>query len=155
MQLNNLFTKVTLPPLILISLTIMSTACSTSNVAESEVNQNCGEVSVVSMPPTTKKYYTSSIFRIDGKNVSTGRKTFKLDPGKHAISMFNHDGSGLRKLGKAGDVPEIIDGKSFEIEVKPNMIYHLSTEFISRSRVREQDRWKPVIWKTTEKKCLL
>jgi len=166
MSLTNLFIKSTISSLsILLCMTCFSTSvAATLDDTEKEISnqpeKNCGEISVFFSPPKPKRYFASSIFNIDGNNVNADKKTHKLKPGKHIVSMFNHDGQ-LEKSTEAKHSRKSSghrqSGKSFEIDIKPGITFHLAAEFISdkRYKKRNQEYWKPAVWKVTESPCQL
>ncbi len=112
----------------------------------------CGRVSVFRRPPVNERYYRSAIVEVNDNNVDTKKTTHQLPPGKNTIKVYPFAGS---YGGGGGRVR--FRGKDLEIDVKPNMTYHIGAKFNSekRYRTRDQEDWDPVVWRVTQQSCEL
>ena len=112
----------------------------------------CGRVSVFRRPPVNERYFRSSIVNVNDNNVDTKKTTHQVPPGKNQIQIFPYGGNF-----SAGGSRLRFRGKIVEIDVKPNMTYHLGAKFNpeKRYRTRDQEDWEPVVWKITEESCSL
>ena len=112
----------------------------------------CGRVSVFRQTPINERYFGASIVNVNDNNVDTKKTTHRVPPGKNQIQIFPHSG-GFSAAGSRSR----FRGKIVEIDVKPNMTYHLGAKFNAekRYRTRNQEDWEPVVWKITEESCSL
>jgi len=130
-------------------------AFTSEQVAENEVDQKteCGTVSVFFTPPEVKDYYPAFFSRINGKGVLRAKDTFRLPTGMHRIHL--HELITDPFLNRKGRGP--VRAKYLDINIEANTYYQLAAKFNRAKSYKEHrgEHWEPVIWKTTEQKCVL
>lgn len=121
---------------------------------------SCGSISTFFTPPETERLYPAIIEDIDDLSDDEGPQQFnkavsgtKLKPGKYKVYLHESitDRSFTRRHGG------MRSAKAVELEVKPNIRYHLGAQFIYDKALKERtaEYWEPVVWKETELKCEL
>lgn len=106
------------------------------------------------MPPIRKDIYPVLITRTDDINREFSRHSFRLKPGLHTIKLhelISENYTGLKRSLK------IRKSKTIEINVEPNITYHLGAKFIPANRYNNRNGkyWEPIIWKESKNECSL
>lgn len=115
------------------------------------MQEQCGVVTVKTVPPSIRDIYAAYIMNIDGRGVDTKRTNFKLSPGKHTIRVHELISGG--SLSRHRSTMQI--AKTLEVHIEPNMKYYLGARFVreKRSSRLKEEFWQPVIWKISEQEC--
>ena len=112
---------------------------------------DCGEISISILPPETQDMYRVSVNKIDGETVLSINGNFQLALGSHELELIEHirDPYFARRRG------EMKNAKTIEIEVEPDIRFHLAAKFNrnERAKLNSGGYWDPVVWKKTPKKC--
>jgi len=117
------------------------------------LKQSCGRISVSSHPLETRFLFPASIHTVDGDQKIRGRNSFVLPVGKHTVYL--HEKISSRYISSRGHGAQ--QAKGIEIDVQANATYHLAAKFNpnKKLKVRKGEYWQPVVWKKSERSCVL
>ena len=124
-----------------------------SNEISEEMENACGRISVFFRPPEARYLFPVYVNKIDDKNVISSRNTFRLPPGKHVIKINELIiDPFLKFLTRRKTIRQ--KSKTIEIDVKPDITYHLAAKFL-RENATKEEFWEAVVWKESQDKCEL
>jgi hypothetical protein len=122
-----------------------------SSANSSDELEECGEISISILPPETQDMYQVSVNKIDGETVLNINGNFRLALGSHTLELIEHirDPYFARRRG------EMKNAKMLEIDVEPDIRFHLAAKFNrnNRSKLVEGGYWDPVVWKKSKREC--